>query len=167
VAERLAVLFPGVARRLVVSIGRLWQILPRRSRLRRTLAEFAVRRSYAAFNRRDLDLLGVLHHPDCTIDMSHVPDWPDESIYRGQEGLRRYLSDWHDVWGEVEYLPRAITDLGNVVLVESQIRTVGEASGIELERTFTQVAESRNGMTWRIANYWDKEEALEAARLRD
>jgi ketosteroid isomerase-like protein len=166
-AERLAVLFPGVARHMVAWVGRLWQSLPDRSRLRRRLAEFAVARSYAAFNRRDVHLLAVLHHPDCVIDLSHVPDWPEESIYRGRDGLQRYLSDWHDVWGEVEYLPRSMTDLGNGVLIESEMRAVGEASGIELKKTFTQVTESRNGMTWRIANYWDREEALQAVGLRN
>jgi ketosteroid isomerase-like protein len=112
-------------------------------------------------------MLAVLLHPDCTIDMSHVPDWVEESIYRGHEGLRRHIRDWDDLWGEIEYLPRAITDLGTEILVESEMRTVGEVSGIALERTYAQVAESRDGLTWRIANYWDPAEALEAVGLRE
>ena len=58
-----------------------------------------MRRAWHAWGRGDLDgLLAV-----CTEDLIFVQtaDWP-EPEYRGHDGLRRFLTEWLDLWDEFE-----------------------------------------------------------------
>ena len=64
-----------------------------------------VRRSFEAFNGRDLNELVKLYHQDCIWDMSKFAGWPECAVYRGHEGLRTILAEWEAAWEDVHFEP--------------------------------------------------------------
>jgi ketosteroid isomerase-like protein len=155
---------PRLARALAAFAGRAWSVLPANSTIRRKLLEQAIRRSYAAFNRQDVEALRTIHHRDCVFDMSHVPDWPEDATYYGHDGLMTYLRDWHAQWQDVHYEPIEVTEpIKGTILIESEVRAVGRGSGVPVEATFFQVGLPRAGLVWAVHNFRDRDEAVRYA----
>jgi ketosteroid isomerase-like protein len=126
-----------------------------------------VRRSYDAFNRRDLDALLSLYHPGCLWDMTHFEGWPDTPVYRGHEGLRKIFEEFYGAWDEVRVEPSDLLQIGPRLMVTCTLRVLGSASGAEVSLQFTQVGETRDGLIYIIDNYTNKSQAFEAAGLRE
>jgi ketosteroid isomerase-like protein len=162
--ENLIIRFPRLSRACASVGGLLWALIPYGSAIRKALMVHGVRRSYAAFNRRDVEALQVIHRPDCVFDMSDISDWPERSTYEGHEGLREYLEDWHGQWSEVRFEPVQVSEPSRgILLIESHVRATGRASGLDVEASFFQVGEPKRGLVWRVRNYTDGEEARRAA----
>ena len=162
--ERLALHAPRLFRFLAaagwVIVGRLSP----GSRLRRAILTRNVVRTYAAFNRRDVEAFLTGFHPDAVYDMAHVAGWPDQQSYHGHEGLVEMARDWFatfDFWFELEQ----VRDLGgNRCLVMAKDRLTGTGSGVELTPVlWTQLATAKRGLCVRVDNYTDRDEALRAA----
>jgi ketosteroid isomerase-like protein len=162
--ENFVVRFPGLSRAFASVGGFLWALIPYGWAIRKRLMVHGVRRSYAAFNRRDIEALQVIHRPDCVFDMSDIADWPERATYEGHEGLREYLEDWHAQWREMRFEPIAVTEpKRGVLLIECHAQATGRASGLSVEETFFQVGEPRRGLVWRVRNFSSEEEARRAA----
>jgi ketosteroid isomerase-like protein len=165
--DRLAVRFPGLFRRLAAWLTPLTLRLPRHWWLRRLLIEWAYWRSTNAFRRGDLELLRVVWHPDCIWDQSHFEGWPHARVYRGHEGLAAFVAEWGDAWGEGGGWPDAFSVEefeGGVFLADGRLRGVGRGSGAAVELDVCNVAELRDGLFWRVENFTDRAQAVEAAR---
>jgi ketosteroid isomerase-like protein len=121
-----------------------------------------VRRSYDAFNRRDLAALLPLYHPDCVWDMTHFKGWPDTPVYQGHEGLRRFFQEWYDAWDDVRTEPSDLLQIGGRLMVTCNMHVRGGASGAEVNLQFTQLGETRDGLMCLVENYSDKSQALKA-----
>jgi hypothetical protein len=108
VDERLALLAPGLRRRVM----RRAMNEPAGSTFRRKLLTRGVRVAGAANNRRDYDSMLVSYHPDVEL----IPPVPEESVfepvYRGHEGVRRFIEAWKSGFGEHRYEMREIADAG-------------------------------------------------------
>ncbi len=59
----------------------------------------SIRRGWEAWLRGDIDALVSLWDPDVIWDTSHFREWPESSYY-GVEGVRKFLTEWLEVWGE-------------------------------------------------------------------
>ena len=98
-----------------------------------------VRGSFDGWNRGDVDAWLRVAHPEVEWTSEIVTRIEGaEAVYRGHAELRRYWDDWHSLW-DVTIEVSEIRDLGDVVLVLGRIRTRGDASGIDLERTVAYV----------------------------
>ncbi len=126
-----------------------------------------VRRSYDAFNRRDLDALLPLYHPACAWDMTHFEGWPDTPVYRGHEGLRKIFEEFYAAWDDVRVEPSDLLQIGQKLMITCTLQVRGGASGAEASVQFTQVAETRDGLIYIVDNYTGKSQALEAVGLRE
>jgi ketosteroid isomerase-like protein len=127
-----------------------------------------VRRSYAAFNRQDLEEVVSLYERDCEWDMSHFSGWPETQVYRGHEGLKELFRFWYGAWEEFHVEPAEILPAGSDrTFMRCELSVKGEGSGVPLEMTFWQVGEARNGKVLRVVNYTDLDEAKEAAGLSE
>ena len=167
--DRLAVRFPGIARRLAAWLTPLALRLPRHWRLRRLLIEWGFWRGNNAFRRGDLDLVRVIWHPDCAWDQTHFEGWPHTQVYRGHEGLAAFIAEWADVWGEGGWSDGlfSVDEFeGGVILANQRLRGIGRGSGAAVEMDVFQVAQLRDGLFWRVANFSDRAQAIEAARAR-
>ena len=164
--QRLAVRFP----RLAVRCLRLLSRLPRESRLRSAALRRSVRLTSDAYNRRDLDAVVIGFHPQ----LEYLPgrEWVKaglvEPCYRGPQGYRRYVLATMEVWGGHNYFdPVRVVDLGDRFLVLAHVRMRGQGSGIPLVEEYAYIATLRDGLVARLQEFFDHDEALEAAGLSE
>ena len=102
-------------------------------------------------------------HPD--VEWS-APE--DGTTYRGREGVRERLEEWLNSFGDYRYEINRILDCGNdEVLVEASEVGRGATSGAEVRQTNYELLTIRDGLIIRIREYYDEDEALEAAGLRE
>jgi ketosteroid isomerase-like protein len=122
-----------------------------------------VRRSFEAFARGDLNAAFADYDP--AIEWCTAHDEPDQQVYRGHDGLRRFAATieepWQDRFSE-KVTADAFIDRGDFVVVPWHGLLHGRGSGIEIEISETYVARLRDGKIVRVDEYRTKEEALEA-----
>ncbi len=164
--DRLAVWAPPLYRWLCAALWLPVARLPPSSRVRRALLERACTRAYAAFNRRDLPVFLSMFDPEVVYDVSQVPDWPDQPLFKGLDGVRQMALDWYAAW-EFSFELRELHDLGGGrCLLLSEFRMTGAGSGVPLEHVqWAQIGTARRGRWVRVENFTDRDDALRAAGL--
>jgi ketosteroid isomerase-like protein len=127
-----------------------------------------VRDAVVAFNRGDLDAFLDEYWAD-DIDWRAVEGaLDDRGPIHGKDELRAYWQDWIDTFDQFKVEPVEVIDAGPDQVV-AVIRNSGRAklSGVEADLTFAVVYTLRDGKVARGREYWTREEALEAAGLRE
>jgi ketosteroid isomerase-like protein len=165
--ERIFVRFPVLAR--AVTLG--WSRLPPRSRLRRTLTARIWRSGIEAANRRDFDVVLLAMDPAFEFEMTeslaggYVP--PDlVGVHRGHEGFLHVWQRLFEAW-DLKFESEEIIDFGDRLVVAGRVTARGRHSGIALDQPLFQVVTIRRGLFARQQDFIDREEALEAAGLRE
>jgi ketosteroid isomerase-like protein len=92
----------------------------------------------------------------------------DRGPLHGKHACRVYVQDWLDTFDELTVEPRELIDAGTDQVV-GVLRLAGRAklSEIETELTYAVVYQVRDGKIARGREYATREEALEAAGLRE
>jgi ketosteroid isomerase-like protein len=162
--ERLLLRFP----KLATASARLLARLPPGSRLRQALLWRFARLGVEAYNRRDLEAIGINYHPQ--FEYCPARNWVEagllEPSYAGAEGHRAYITSTAEVFGsEVYVMPTELIDAGQHLVVLANVPMRAQASGIELTEAFAMVSTMQDGMILRIQEYYDQDEALRAAGL--
>ena len=123
-----------------------------------------VRRSYEAFNRRDLDAFLSLMDEDVEV-VSRIN--VIEGGLHGHEGVRQWWQSWLDVWPDYELEIVETQDLGDVTLTALRARGHGAGSDVPFRDTAWQLGRWRNGkcVFWQVFN--SRQEALQAAGLSE
>jgi ketosteroid isomerase-like protein len=88
----------------------------------------------------------------------------EPDVYEGHAGARRYLEGFEGQLEDVRFVPLAIHDLGEQVIVELVLTGRGAASGIEVEMRSAVVHWIEDGKVRRILPCPDLEAAHEALR---
>jgi ketosteroid isomerase-like protein len=120
-----------------------------------------------AFNRRDLDGYLARISPDVEWDVSEgflgVQD-----VYRGRAGVRKWWNDFLEAWErfDAEIDEMAEGKVG-AVLVGIDGKGRGSASGVETEHHFLFVIWVADHKVARVRMFQSRDEALEAAGLRE
>jgi ketosteroid isomerase-like protein len=124
-----------------------------------------VRRTIEAFNLDGLD--AALEYLDPEVEWLAPPEWLEERLYKGHEGIRRLASQWAENFDEYHLDPHEFMEAGDQVvgLVFQRGRIRGSHDPIE--QRIGYVWEVRDGKGVRIQVYFSWEEALEAGRLSD
>jgi ketosteroid isomerase-like protein len=120
-----------------------------------------VRRSFEAFNARDVDALVSLAAEDC--EWVPLRAQLEGMVYRGHEGVRQFVSDMDDDWESFRIDPLEFHEHGERVAVTGQVAALGQ-SGVRIESVAGFVFELHHSRIRRIASHSDPEEALEAMR---
>ena len=125
------------------------------------------RRGWEAWSRGDVDALVALWDPDIVWRTDHFHNWP-ESNYQGPAGIRKFLDEWLDVWGEYEITVHDVIAApdGRVLSLFRHAGRGGQ-SGAPMELEMAQIATIRDGRFIELDNYDRPDEALEAAGLSD
>jgi ketosteroid isomerase-like protein len=125
-----------------------------------------VRASLDAWNRGDVDAWLEAAHPEIEW-VSQIAQSLEgsETVYRGPTEMRRYWEEWHALW-EVTIEVTETIDRGDTVIALANVRTRGEASGIDLERPIAYVFEFEDGLARRARAYFNQQEALDAVSGR-
>ena len=124
-----------------------------------------VRRAIDAYNRRDVDTLQALGHPDIEIDWS-ASVGPHPQIYRGQEEAADFYNNLFDLFERIHLIPGRFIESGDAVVVPYSSEVRGR-DGIQTVARSTLVYEVRDGRIARVRLYQETAEALEAAGLRE
>jgi ketosteroid isomerase-like protein len=117
------------------------------------------RRVLSALNARDLEAVIALCGP--TIELHSMMTVPGGAIYRGRDGVRKYLADLEDAWGDdLRIDAEAYFDLGEYTLMFYVAHGRGRQSGADVEMEWAQVCRWRNGLIVHFKPYVNREDAL-------
>jgi uncharacterized protein len=126
----------------------------------------AVRSSYEAFGRGDLD--GALAMMDDAIEWHQAQGLPHGGLYRGLAAVRAAVFDPLDEewWEDFRADPDEVIGLGDDVVVLGRYTARAKATGAPLDVPFAHVWRFRNGRAVRFHQFTDTRgwvEALEAS----
>jgi ketosteroid isomerase-like protein len=128
----------------------------------------AFKRGTAAFNRRDIE--AALAGLDPNVEwypalLSSVAG--EQTVIRGHAGVRDWLRDVDEAFGETQAEFSDIRDLGDRLVAIGHLTGSGKTSGAPIESPLCYVVDFKNGKQIRVRTYLDPKDALKAAGLRD
>jgi ketosteroid isomerase-like protein len=127
----------------------------------------AFKRGSDAVERRDIEALlaeldpGVEWHPAIAALVGEA------TIYRGHEGVRKWLRDQEEAFAESRIDYSEIRDLGERVVAIGRLRVRGRESRAEIESPVAWVVEFKNGKVIQAKASLDPKKALEAGGLSE
>ena len=127
-----------------------------------------VRRGWEAWVRGDLDALLELCDPAVGWDTTHMEGWPEDAVYFGRDGVRRFLEEWLGSWEWFESGAEKILEAGgDRVVVICWQQGFGPGSEVPVHMDWAQICTLQRGLVCRVEAYSDRAQALEAAGLRE
>jgi len=104
-------------------------------------------------------------HPD--LEYVEDPRWPGTGSYRGLEAVRARFAEYLEVFGAVDITVSELLDAGDEIVSVFHTRGESAHTGLPFEHEWAYVWTFRDGRVvgWRA--YFEKNEALEAAGLRE
>ena len=123
-----------------------------------------VRRLLAAFNKRDWGAFSAELDPE----VEYMPV-EEHAVYRGPDAVSRYTQRWLEAWDTFSLEAEEVesTPVENRAFSAIRLRGTGKGSGVGIDQRGFWVYELRGGRLYRISEYSDRAEALEAAGLRE
>jgi len=116
----------------------------------------------AAYQQGDDEALQRVIHPEGEI--YGAPGIINAGTYHGFDGFQRWVRQWEEAWGEINY------DLGEIVEVDESLLVIpvhivgrGAASGVEIDMTFGWLYEWEDGLVIRFQVHPSFDQAMEAA----
>ena len=91
------------------------------------------------------------------------PDFPDPGLYKGLEGINRYMGIFLEPWEKLTIESEEIEQVGDSVVALVRQAGTGKSTGIETEFRYWQVWTFADGKVVHWQNYRDREGAVEAA----
>jgi ketosteroid isomerase-like protein len=122
-----------------------------------------VRKAYANFNRGDFDAFMELCDDDMVVRTAE--GWPERALH-GKLAVRSFFEGLAEVVGHDAVIEDLVT-AGNCVVLRVHAHLTGEWSGIEGDMELSHVLTLRKGKFVLAEYFWDHQDALEAAGLRE
>jgi hypothetical protein len=117
------------------------------------------RRMIEALNARDMKAMIALSDP--SLKLHSVMTVPGGADYVGHDGLRRWVTDLDDAWGDnFRIEPEAFFDLGEQTLGWQATVGRGRQSGADVAEPTAAVITWRAGLAVTVTNYRHRHEAL-------
>jgi ketosteroid isomerase-like protein len=127
-----------------------------------------VRRWWAAFNKDGTPPLELCHE---RIEIRNPASFPNRGPYRGHDGVHEWMADTMEVIDELHIEVDEVIDVGDGETVVSVQRTLGVGRYTrlpsDLAPPWAAVWTVRSGKALRAQGYRTRDEALEAAGLRE
>jgi uncharacterized protein len=128
-----------------------------------------VRRGFEAFAQGGPDAIGDFLADD--IDYRAVEGAIDDrGPIHGKDALRAFMQEWLDMFDDPKLEPVELIDAGEdqvIAVLRSSGRPKGTSAETELTQSYAVLYTIRDGKIARGREYWTKEQALEAAGLRE
>src|SRR4051812_17432102 len=125
-----------------------------------------VRQAYEAFNLRDLDALAELTEPVWVMDWSRSIG-PQRGVYRGRAGVEEWIAAISEAFESFEILPLEYVGAGDRIVIPTRVKGRGRGSGVVVDAEGVTLWELERGRVTRLTLYGTRQEALEAAGLRE
>ena len=128
-----------------------------------------VRRLFEGVGRHDTEAVLSAYDPNVEFDYSGGPlvSLMGDKVYRGHEGIRKMTRDRYEDWESIEDDCQELIDAGQRVISLVITRARGRSSGIDTEIRQYGVWTFRDDKIVRVAWFYSREEALEAAGLSE
>jgi ketosteroid isomerase-like protein len=98
----------------------------------------------------------------------HLRAGPDEAVHHGVEAMGHAWREWLGAWDEFRVEVEKFLDLGDDILVLVKFGGRGKTSGTPVEGLLGgNLLSFRNGKVVRLVTFTDRNDALEAAGLRE
>ncbi len=124
-----------------------------------------VRRTIEAFNREGVE--AALAYMDPAIEWVGPPEWLEDSLYKGHDGVRKIALLWSEIFDEYHLDWERGIDAGDHVVVLLIQRARIKGSGDPIEQRIGYDWELRDGKGVSVHVYFSWEEALEAGGVRE
>jgi ketosteroid isomerase-like protein len=112
-----------------------------------------------AFNAREIEAL--IAYSDPGVELHSTFAMVGGAVYHGHEGLRQWLRDTEEVWGEeIRVEPEVYFDLGERTLMFNVLAGRGRYSGVEVAMPVAHLARWRDGVGFYYKSYAHREDAL-------
>jgi ketosteroid isomerase-like protein len=120
-----------------------------------------VRELFAAFDSQDWAVALGFFDP--------AVEWSAAGLgtHRGPEGVVSSLAEWFEPWKEHEVEAEEFAEAGDQVLVVVRLTGRGASSNMEIDQRFFQLYSVGNGKITRMVEFVTREQALDAAGLRE
>ena len=116
------------------------------------------------FNRGGVE--SALPFLDPEIEWRAPPEWLEDSVYRGHEGIRRLSAHWTELFDQYRLELDRVVDAGGdraVILLNQHGKIRNSADRVEAPIGY--VVETRGGLVTRVDIFFSWEQTLEAAGL--
>jgi ketosteroid isomerase-like protein len=125
-----------------------------------------VRAAWRAYRDRGIGAALEYFSEDCLCE--DFPELPDRATYHGRDGWRQRDRQFRRPWADIVFEPREFMDTGgDEVVVVAAMHGHGQGSEVPMRLTFAFVYELRDGSIVRDRAFTSKDQALEAAGLRE
>jgi ketosteroid isomerase-like protein len=122
-----------------------------------------VRAMFDAFNRDGVE--AALAYLDPEVEWIAPPEWLEEPVYRGHDGVRRVASLWYETFDQYRLELEALFEIEGGVLALVTRRGHMKGTGVVITQKIAYAWELRNGKGLRLQVYFSWEDALTAAGL--
>jgi ketosteroid isomerase-like protein len=122
-----------------------------------------IRDAIAAFNRGGVE--AALEYVDPDVEWVGPPDWLEERVYRGHDGVRKVASLWTDNFDDFRLDLERTIDAGDHVIALMHQRATMKRVGGEIEGPVAWVFHTRAGKAIHVDVYFSWEAALDASGL--
>jgi ketosteroid isomerase-like protein len=122
-----------------------------------------IRRAFDAFNRRDLEAIGALHHQDVRVDWS-ASRGLEAGVYTGLSEVIGFFRTFFDTFDAIRVEPEEFIESGELIVVPNCAHMRGR-DGIETTARGTFVFEVRGGRVASLCLYQETSDALRAVGL--
>jgi ketosteroid isomerase-like protein len=115
-----------------------------------------------AFNEGGIE--PALEYLDPEIEWLAPPEWLEDRLYKGHDGMRRLSTHWTQLFDDYRVEPERELDVGDdevVLLLHQRGRIRG--SGDSVESPIGYLARIRGGLVTKVSIYFSWEATLEAA----
>ena len=125
-----------------------------------------VRLGFEAVQRGDMAVFDGMTTPDLVL--VQPPEVPDAKTYEGRDAIAEAMEDWPNQCEDFRMDLIEILDASDEVAVSvTRHRGRGRESGIEMDFEVFYVQRGRDGKLARMEMFFKREQALEAAGLRE
>ena len=125
-----------------------------------------VRRAWPAYVSGGVEATFDFWTEDCVFE--EFPEMPESAVYVGRDRLSEAAEHFTEMWSDLEFEPVEFIDAGeNLVIAVVAYRGRGVASGAPLDALASWLYEMRDGRVSRARSFTTKQQALEAAGLRE
>ena len=126
----------------------------------------SVRRMADVFNRSGIE--AALPYVDQQIEWYGPPEWLEQHVYKGHEGMRQLAATWSDNFDGLRFDVERIIDVADdELLVLAYQRGRIKESGVPIELRVGYEWRLRKGKTVRVQAHFSWEQALEAVGLSE
>jgi ketosteroid isomerase-like protein len=125
------------------------------------------RRAWDAFDRAfKAGKVGPFLREFTSPDFEYKP-MEEAEVIRGYDAYLDYLGRWVEVWDDLSWEVEELLDAGDRVVSVMRMSGRGKETGLGLQMRYFAVSTVQGGKLVRMVEYLDRDEAFEAAGLRE